>query len=627
MIEKMTKVQLIGPKGLLDECIRTLHAMAVLHIENVPAGFAAEEAYLRRLPIEKEKLHEKEGLDKAHEMLKNMRQLLARPQAYMTVKVAASEIKKLAEELEPVGENVTELHARKDELTEELAVIGRYEKLLRGFAPIVPRLGGLKNFEMVGLTIEKTREDVTKLLDIEINRITEGSYNIFVEDLDETTRGVVLTFPKKFDSTIRQLLTGKSISEVRLPDEYGELTLIEALKQMERRKNEEIPWLMHEVDGELDAIARQWYWTITGLLKAIEDAVDEIGILTYAAQTRFTFVVEGWVPLDTFPEVKKKFNSIFKDKVLVRELEIKEKEVDLIPVYIRNPQVLRPFEVFLSALPPPKYGTVDPTPYIAIFFPAFFGLIVGDIGYGAIVFAVSLLLRRKLKEKAFLRDIATVLSVCSLSAIVFGFLFGELFGDLGERLHILHPILFDRIKALKTLMILTIGIGIGHVLLGIVLGAVNQIHRHRPKEAGAKITYFILIVSFLVIMAIMAGYLPRTLLTPGAIVFFFSFVVFVAIEGIIGPLEFIKALGNMLSYVRIMAVGTASVVMALVANKIGGLSENLIVGILAAGMIHLLNIVLSVLSPSIQSMRLQYVEFFSKFYEGGGRKYKPFKKR
>jgi V/A-type H+-transporting ATPase subunit I len=76
-----------------------------------------------------------------------------------------------------------------------------------------------------------------------------------------------------------------------------------------------------------------------------------------------------------------------------------------------------------------------------------------------------------------------------------------------------------------------------------------------------------------------------------------------------------------------MAVGTASVVMALVANRIGSLSENLILGIIVAGLIHILNLLLSVISPSIQSMRLQYVEFFSKFYEGGGRKYTPFKKR
>lgn len=626
MIEKMTKVQIIGPKGLLDECIKTLHAMAVVHIESVPAGHTVEAAYLRRLPIEKEKLRNKEFLDRAHERLKNTRMLLTRPQTHMAVRVDGSEIESLLKELGPVEDRVKELHARKDELAEEIVVIGKYEKLLRGFAPILPRLGGLKNFDMVGLTIEKTREDVTELLNAEINRITDGNYNIYVEDLDDTTTGVVLTYPKKYDATVRQLLSGRSINEVRLPDEYGEMTLIEALKEMERKK-EEVPLVIQEADGELDAIARQWYWTITGLLKAIEDAVDEIGILTYAAQTRFTFVIEGWVPADVFTGVRKKFHGIFTDKVLIRELEIKEQEVDLIPVYIKNPKLLRPFEVFLSALPPPRYGTVDPTPYIAIFFPAFFGLIVGDIGYGAIIFTVSMLLKRMLAKKEFLRDITTVLSVCGLSAVVFGFLFGELFGDLGERLGILHPLLFNRAEALKTLMVLTIGIGVGHVLLGIVIGAVNQIHRRKPKEAGAKITYFILIVSFLVVMGIMTGYLPRALLTPGVIALFFSLIVFFIIEGILGPLEFIKALGNMLSYVRIMAVGTASVVMALVANEIGGLSDNLLLGILAAGMIHLLNIVLSVISPSIQAMRLQYVEFFSKFYEGGGRRYKPFKKR
>jgi len=182
-------------------------------------------------------------------------------------------------------------------------------------------------------------------------------------------------------------------------------------------------------------------------------------------------------------------------------------------------------------------------------------------------------------------------------------------------------------EALKTFLVLAIGIGVGHVVLGFVIGAVNHLHRHRPREAGAKATYIVLILSFLFVVGVIFDYLPRSLFAPGVVALFAAFVALIVMEGFLGPLEFIKVLGNILSYVRIMAVGTASVVMALVANKIGGLSDSLVLGILAASLIHILNIVLSIVSPAIQSMRLHYVEFFSKFYEGGGRLYKPFKKR
>lgn len=629
MIVEMRKVQIIGPKGYLDECIRVLHAVEIVHIETIPvrpeeAFF--QKAFFQKLPMEKEKFREKEELEKASDRVKNLLHLLPAPKSYRALKVAGEEIKRYIDEMKPVEERARALRLGTDELIEELSAISRYERLLRGFAPIVTRLGGLKNFDIVGLTIEKTREDVPKLLDSEVNRITGGNYQIFAKDLDEASVGVVLTYPKTFAQQIKYLLTGKSISEIRLPDEYADLTLINALKLMSRRKAE-LPKEIEADERELGVISFEWYGRLVGLSRSIDDAIDEIGVIAYAAQTKFTFVIEGWVPASMMEPLKEKFSSLFGDKVLVRELEIREEEKELVPVHIKNPRIFRPFEVFLSALPPPMYGTIDPTPYVALFFPMFFALIVADIGYGAIIFLLSLYSRRRFKDNETLFSIATVLAISSFAAMIFGFLFGEFFGDLGERLGLFHPIIFHRTEALKTLLVLSIGIGVGHVALGIIIGVANHLYRGKKKEAGAKIAYFILIASFLFILGIFFDYIPRVFWTPGVIVLVISFAVLTILEGVLGPLEFIKALGNILSYVRIMAVGTASVVMALVANKIGGLSEDLIVGVLAAGIIHTLNIILSVLSPSIQSMRLQYVEFFSKFYEGGGRKYTPFKKR
>lgn len=625
MIEEMNKVQIIGPKGSLDECIKVLHAAAVVHIETIPAP-ADIDSLFQKLPMEKEKMLQKETLEKGAERLRNITHLLKEPGSYRAVRFGLEEIHGYLEKIAPVEEKVKALRAEKDSLSEELVSINRYERLLHGFAPIVSRLGGLRNFDIVGLTVEKTREDIPGLIDAEIKKITGGNYQIYVKDLDEKDVGIVLAYERKHDAQVRYLLSGKSISEVRLPDEYSSLSLVEALKLMGRKKAA-IPGRLSAVEQELESISVEWYGKIIGLIKAIEDAIDEIGMIMYAAQTRFTFVIEGWVPVRMLGLLKEKFRDLFGEKVLVRELEIKDAEVDLIPVHIKNPRIFRPFEVFLSALPPPKYGSVDPTPYVAVFFPVFFGLIVGDIGYGVIILLISLYLRRRFRGKEMLSDIASVLSVSSVAAIIFGFLFGELFGDLGERLGLIHPVIFHRTEALKTTMVLTIGIGIGHVLLGIIIGIANQLSRGRRKEAGAKGAYLTVIVSFLFILAVLFNFLPRGFLTPGVVVLAVSFIVLTALEGILGPLEFLKALGNILSYLRIMAVGTASVVMALVANRVGGLSEDLIVGIIAAGIIHALNVVLSVLSPSIQSMRLHYVEFFSKFYEGGGRKYTPFKKR
>lgn len=621
----MKKVQIIGPKTDLDECIRVLHALAVVHIEEARPASAAPDLFRRR-PLERDKLMEKERLEAARDMVSRLMALLKEPEAWRAVPVSPGEIHDLAEELRPVLDEARELHDREDALTEELSMVTKYEKLLRGFAPMVSRLGGLKNFEIDGLTLDKTREDVTGILTEELAKITDGAYEIYVKDLDTDTIGVVLTYPKEFAPEVRYLITGKSISEIRLPGQYQEMPLLSALAAMGRRK-EELPGLIRYAGEDIARLSERWYAAAAGLQKAVEDAIDEIGVLAWAGQTRFSFVINGWVPADTVEGLVDRFGRIFGDRVMVRVLEISGEEVDLVPVCIKNPRIFRPFEIFLAALPPPRYGSVDPTPYVALFFPTFFGLIVGDVAYGLVIVALALLLRHRFAGREFYRDILSVMTVCGLSAMLFGFLFGEFLGDLGERLGVMHPIILHRTEALETLLVLTIGIGVGHVVLGLVIGAVNRLYRGKRKEAGVKVTYLALISTFLVVLAVMFGHLPKGFITPAVAALMLGFVILVVIEGFIGPLEFIKTLGNMLSYVRIMAVGTASVVMALVANKMGGLSDSLLVGIIAAGLIHLFNIFLSVLSPVIQSMRLQYVEFFSKFYEGGGRRYEPFRKR
>jgi len=624
----MLKVQIIGPKTLLDASIKALHEAAVVHIETLPEDELRKSDFLMKLPIEAEKLKEKEELERAADRLKGLSGLLAPPPSFKPVAVAAEEIPRHMGDLEPIEEMARYLRAGKDALTEEFSVVTRYARLLRGFAPVVTRLGGLKNFEIVGLTLQKTREDIAGLLGAEVSRITGGAYQIHAREIEAETIGVVLAYQKHFAPEVKSLLTGKAITEVRLPDEYEEMPLIEALKLMGKRKAE-IPGRIRDIDRELSALSSQWYGIIAGALMAVEDALDEFGALSYAAATRFAYIIEGWVPAENYAGLKIRFSGLFGGRVRIRRLEVGRKDLGSVPVYIKNPSIIRPFEVFLAALSPPRYGSVDPTPYVAFFFPLFFGLIVADMGYGLLILALALYLRRLTSKpgRRILADMAYVIAISSISAILFGFLFGEFFGDLGERLGLLHPVLFNRIEALKTMIYITLGIGVGQVLLGIILSFISRLLRREFSSAGARLSYFVLVTSSLVLLGAIFGYVPREFLYYGGTMMVLSFIIFVVLEGLLAPIEFIESLGHIVSYVRIMAVGTASVVMALVANRMGSMAESLVLGVIVAGLIHSLNLLLSILSPSIQSMRLQYVEFFSKFYEGGGRRYRPFRKR
>jgi V/A-type H+-transporting ATPase subunit I len=129
----------------------------------------------------------------------------------------------------------------------------------------------------------------------------------------------------------------------------------------------------------------------------------------------------------------------------------------------------------------------------------------------------------------------------------------------------------------------------------------------------------------------MANVLPDGLMTPALATMIIGIVLLGASLGwlgiLMGPIEFIGLIGNVLSYLRSAAIGLASVYLAIVANDVAGIAGNIIVGIILAVLIHSLNLVLGAFSPTIHSLRLHYVEFFRKFYEGGGRPYTPYKSR
>jgi V/A-type H+-transporting ATPase subunit I len=130
----------------------------------------------------------------------------------------------------------------------------------------------------------------------------------------------------------------------------------------------------------------------------------------------------------------------------------------------------------------------------------------------------------------------------------------------------------------------------------------------------------------LILGAILAasGVLPRAFFRPSVIALLLAFPVLVAVEGLIAPLEVFSAVGNILSYARIMALGMASVMLSIVANRMVGAMGSVAVGTLFALLFHLVNFVLGLFSPAIHALRLHYVEFFGKFYSPGGVRYRPF---
>ena len=194
MIKVMSKVQLIGSKGLLDEVIKMLHNLGIVHIESIPAQIILEDSYIQRMPVEKEKAMLKERLERIVERLKGIYLLLPASEAgredmFMLADVTSNGF---LDEVDRLEQKVKGLHAEKAGLSEEISSLARYEKILKGIAPLVAKLKGLNNFETIGITIDRTKADIIPLLESEISRIVEGKYQLFAKDIDKDIRGIVI---------------------------------------------------------------------------------------------------------------------------------------------------------------------------------------------------------------------------------------------------------------------------------------------------------------------------------------------------------------------------------------------------------------------------------------------------
>jgi V/A-type H+/Na+-transporting ATPase subunit I len=302
------------------------------------------------------------------------------------------------------------------------------------------------------------------------------------------------------------------------------------------------------------------------------------------------------------------------------------------PVFYDNPRIVKPFETLMNLVSAPKYWEIDPVPFLAVFFPFFFGLMVGDVGYGLVILGIALFVKYRMKHLTWAMPLANILLISSIPAIFFGFLFGEFFGNLGHMLWGMEPVTFlgitwDRMEVLIPMLVLSIAIGVVHLFLGLGLGMINAMREGSRKHLCDKCGMMMVITGIIIILVSVAGFLPEIFSWAGAVLILIGLPLLVYGGGVFGAFEIISMIGNILSYARLMAIGMASVVLALVANTLGSTMDVVLVGIIIAALLHVMNIAVAMFSPFLHSLRLHIVEFNPKFFKGGGRLYKPFRKK
>lgn len=519
-------------------------------------------------------------------------------------------------------ETCRNLAERYESLRREEEELERYEVLLAAIDQLIGDRDEHNGLEFIGITlrdatlIERLRDVLTYLVNGECTLTTTVA-------ADGTLVGLIATPPSR-SRVIKKALSDEQLPELPFPESLNNLSLPQRISYLEehgaitRRR-------MTEIKAEQERFARRWLAFYRRINQWLVERMALLAVTASVRQTGMCFMIHGWALTDQTAVLTKRLNNKFGGQVAVEERAILEQDLEKVPVALRNPPYLRPFELLTRLLPLPRYSSWDPTPFIGIFFPLFFGMMLGDAGHGLVLLIAALLLLWR-RPHGTIGDVARILLISSSYAILFGLLFGEFFGEAGGQMLHLPTLLPARSRAIMPMLIFSLALGAAHVLLGLFLGLITAIKRH---QHGAVVVRIISIVLIACAASLVTSYLfpsPWLLTRPILLLTGLLLPLLVLSGGFLAPLEMIKTFGNIISYVRIMAIGLSSALLANAANHLAGLSGDLIIGTLAAIALHAVAIVLGLFAPTIHALRLHFVEFFSKFIEPGGRRFQPLHK-
>ena len=619
----MSKVEIAGPRELLLPALETIEQLGVLQLDAKIRERADEgvERGIRPLALDGRTLAERLFLEDLKLKIERLLELLPAVEAresYLSPSRAINSVAALvAKHLEACETRAS----RREALQAELAGLDRYLVFLSTVQSLAPRDAEQAGLEYIGVEVrdpaaleQLTRVAGSVLLGAEVRtaRAEDGSWF------------GLLTTEKELAGKLKESLRGTEIPEVRLPDYLAGLPLPGKLEAA-RARHGELSAELAKLEREAQEFAFAWRGMYQNVLAWMRHRLGLLRTSASVYETDRCFVLFGWMPSDGVEALRRALVERHGEAMVVEEKEILRQELEDVPVVLRNPAYFRPFELLVRLLPTPRYTSIDPTPYVGIFFPLFFGMILGDVGYGLLLLAAAAGIVAFVKRRRTLRQAGQILLASSLYTIVFGAVYGEFFGELGARWLGFEPWL-DRRTAILPMLYFALAAGAVHVTVGLVLGFAASLKGHRTREAVARLAS---LLAMLCLAGVLASYfapvaelMRKPLLT--ALLVIAPVLLFTG--GLLAPFELLRHVGNVISYARIMAVGLASVLLAYVANRLAGAAGSAWLGVAVAVLLHAFNIVLGVFAPTIHALRLHYVEFFSKFIETGGIKYQPLRK-
>ncbi len=644
-IEKMAKISIVLTRERLEEEEIKLISSEEFAPINAEANLNPE--IKKRLNIKKQNLYESLYIKlEQFSQLTNYKPTFSRENIKNRLE-RSIEIEDLGNRLDSINQRLKKLLTEKSQLN----------KTLENYQKVLSYICILKNLEI-------NLEDITnfEFLKFVFGRVPINYFDILLfssEDLpilildinrDRENVWIFVFSPPNLLKDTYKILHSAYFKEDILPEGYQgtptELKTslesnIELTKLAIEEKSLQIKKILYENREFIDEIYPK--------ILALKRTHDLASFGAYSKDNNF-FFLQGWTTENQSTKIEKKLK---KDTVIIKTpaQKIPDKEKKKIPVKLNyKNKLIGAFRLITNMYSLPRYGEIDPTPIVSILFVIMFGFMLGDIGHGSILLIIGLLLKKKAKE------LGTIISVASASSILFGFLYGSIFG-----FEWIPAILVRPMMDIETLMVIAIAFGILVLLLGMILNIINGFSQKNMEKAifggegiAGTVFYTTTLLSVSTYIITKKTFIPPVLLwiILGISLFsiFFAEPLAKTIENlhdkgknqnkifpegfwIVTPISFFNLLieffSNTISFVRLAAFAlthealfSAFWIMTLMVKPTPG-------GGIWSTMIFLLGQMILVglegLVVFIQDLRLTYYEFFTKFFEGNGREFKPFK--
>lgn len=618
-IAKMNKVTIIGTKDKQEEILKRLQKFGFFQVEDM--SYLAQDEEFKDIFYKQDKNNEissiTQKLINTEKAITNVKKYYKSKKPMFVGKEYYNELSiEDADNLYNKVQNVNKISNLIEENTEKINTL-RLEKI--GLEPwtnfsISADLKKINYIKIILGTVnlkcpkEKIENALNKeKVEFSINVINKDKHNLY---LSVTTKNEeinhVKRILKKFDFNEKEIsLENETVTE---KIQKIEEEIVELQKQIEENKAKIKLEPIKEYENLYD------YYLGQKELKLIERNI---------VTTNNTFYLEGWMPEGC------KINNNKEFIIKVRP----EEENEEVPVLVENHRIVEPFQSITNMYSVPNKHELDPNPVMAIFYILFFGLMLSDVGYGLLLTLGCLFLIKKKKYSRGEGKLVKLLTYCGISSVAWGIFFGSFFGDLIPIKGVLNPL-----KDVMPVMGLALLLGIIHIYTGMFMKAIQLIKEKKIFDAICDVGFWYLLLTgvFLLVIPIVAG----------DIGIFSEIGKYLAIIGLIGVVltggrkekNIIKKctkgvsslygitsyLSDVLSYSRLMALCLSTGVIAQVVNLLAGLVgpiPAILVGIIGHGF----NLANSALGSYVHTSRLQYVEFFGKFYEGGGKEFTPFK--